>query len=80
MTSAAARLYADGLRDGIAMTLQLSLGQDSHSGGVPYPNPDALPADFVNWATQALSKVEDDRLLTDKVAEALLLASKKGDT
>lgn len=66
-----ARIYADGLRDGIEMTLMLALGEESESGGVPFGRPESLPEDFTRWAQTALVKIRDDRLVPETVAHAL---------
>lgn len=69
-----ARLYADGLRDGIGLTLKLVIGEDPGNGGKPYAHPETLPPDFVAWVRSAIVKVEDDSLVTPAIQEALLRA------
>lgn len=63
--------YAEGLRHGIALTLKLVIGEDPGNGGKPYKYPDTLPPDFVQWVRSAIDKVEDDRLVSTTIEEAL---------
>lgn len=51
-----ARLYADGVTDGMRIALQLFLGDGAPEGGVPCPQP--LTEDAERWARAALDRIQ----------------------
>lgn len=58
--SAMRRQYASGVKDGMQIALELMLGKQSASGGIPYRGP--LPDEARQWAEAALARVTEQRL------------------
>jgi hypothetical protein len=68
-----ARDYADGMRDGIVMTLTLALGEENPTGGNPFPDHESLPDTFLHWAERAREKAIEVPV-SEAIAEALYRA------